>query len=173
MFFAASDSLAADQAFGRGTLFWRKQSMKMTGNKPYRHQQTGLTLIELLVALAIVAILSSIAYPVYSNYVTKARRAEGKAALMEIMQAQQRNYTANSTYTTDLSTIGYDTAANVSSESGHYLLSAGSCDGTAITSCVRLTAAPQVADAECGNLIYDSTGAKSISDGTGSADECW
>jgi type IV pilus assembly protein PilE len=144
----------------------------MTDNKPDKHQQTGLTLIELLVTLAIVAIISSIAYPIYTNYVTKARRADGKSALMEIMQAQQRNYTANSTYTTDLSTIGYGSASNVPSESGHYQITAAAC-GTGITSCVQLTAAPQASDAECGSLIYDSTGAKSISGGTSTADKCW
>jgi type IV pilus assembly protein PilE len=144
----------------------------MIDDKSYKHHQTGLTLIELLITVAIIAILSSIGYPVYNNYVTKARRAEGKSTIMQVMQAQQRNYTANSTYVTDLTALGYATATDLPSESDHYLITAGTCSGTAITSCVRLTAVPQHSDDECGSLIYDSTGAKDIS-GTSTIDKCW
>src|SRR6266511_2814437 len=52
----------------------------------------GFTLIELIVTVAIVAILARIAYPIYQDQVTRARRAEGKAALLKAAQLQERNY---------------------------------------------------------------------------------
>ena len=132
---------------------------------------SGFTLIELLITIAVVAILSTIAYPLYKDYTDKARRAEAKASIMQIMQAQQRSYTANSTYATDLTQVGYASAANVPSESNNYLITATAC-GAGITSCVRLTAVPQYDEPECANLTYDSTGAKGIT-GTSTVDKCW
>jgi type IV pilus assembly protein PilE len=133
--------------------------------------QKGLTLIELMITVAVVAILSAIAYPSYTNYVTKSRRADATAMLMQIMQAEQRAYTANSSYDTNLTNIGFPLEKEVPSEGNHYKITATAC-GSGITSCVRLTAVPQHADAKCANLILDSTGAKSVS-GTLSADKCW
>ncbi|MGD8909759.1 MAG: type IV pilin protein [Chromatiales bacterium] len=144
----------------------------MIYDKPDKHHQTGLTLIELLITVAIIAILSAIGYPLYNDYVTKSRRAEGKSTIMQVMQAQQRNYTANSTYATDLTALGYATATDLPSEYNYYLVTAGTCGASAITSCVRLTAVPQYTDDECGSLVYDSTGAKDIT-GTSTIDKCW
>jgi type IV pilus assembly protein PilE len=134
-------------------------------------RQHGLTMIELMITVAVIAILSSIAYPLYSNYVTKSRRAEAKSMIMQIMQAQQRNYTANSTYVTDLTSIGFTSSSNVLSESGYYKVSAASC-GSGITSCVKLTAVPQFTDTDCGSLTYESTGVKGET-GTSTVDKCW
>lgn len=134
-------------------------------------KSSGITLIEILITLAIIAILSTIGYPLYSDYVIKSRRTDAKAALMQIIQAQQRHYTAHSTYTTDLSKIGYPKAAAVLSDGGHYAITATSC-GAGITSCVTLTAVPQFTDDDCKNMILDSTGAKSVSASSTTA-KCW
>lgn len=139
--------------------------------RPNKTRQNGLTLIELMVTVAIIAVLAMIAYPIYNNYVTKARRADAKAALMAVMQAQQRHYTANSTYVTDLTKIGYKAGANVPSESKHYMISAAACDGD-ITSCVKLKAVPEHTDEDCGNLEYQSNGVKGVS-GSEGVEKCW
>lgn len=136
-------------------------------------RQNGFTLIELMVTVAVIAIIAMIAYPTYNNYVTKARRADAKAALMAVMQAQQRHYTAKSTYVTNLTEIGYDTTAEVPSESKHYKVTATACGG-GITSCVKLTAVPEHTDEDCGNLIYQSNGVKSVSvSGDEAVEKCW
>jgi type IV pilus assembly protein PilE len=145
--------------------------MKMKMTFPVANS-SGITLIEIMITLAIIAILSTIGYPLYSDYVIKSRRTDAKATLMKIMQAQQRSYTANSTYTTDLSTIGYETATEVLSEGSYYKITAKTCGTASITSCVTLTAVPQFDDAECKNMIIDSTGAKSVT-GTLATDKCW
>lgn len=134
----------------------------------------GFSLIELMIAVAIVGILAAIAYPSYRNYVLKAGRADGQGMLMDAMARQERFYTENNTYTTSLTSLGYSADTNVASPEGNYQLSAAAC-GAGITSCVKLTATPaggQAEDTECANLTLDSTGAKGIS-GTGTAAACW
>ena len=54
---------------------------------------TGFTLIELMITLAIIAILAAVAYPAYQDQVLRSKRAEGKAALLKAAQLQERNYT--------------------------------------------------------------------------------
>lgn len=66
----------------------------------------GFTLIELMVAVAIIGILAGIAYPSYTQYVLKARRAEAKSMLQEIQLLQEKYRANNSTYGT-LSNLGW------------------------------------------------------------------
>lgn len=63
-----------------------------------RQLEHGLTLIELVVAMAIVAILTSVAYPSYMEQVRKGRRAEGQAVLLEATQFLERYATENMRY---------------------------------------------------------------------------
>ena len=74
-----------------------------------RKARRGFTLIELMIALAIVAILTAIALPAYQNSVTKSRRADAMAAISNIQLAQERWRGNNPAYSTDLA----PTALNV------------------------------------------------------------
>lgn len=65
-------------------------------------KQSGFTLIEMMIVVAIAGILAAISYPSYRDYVERAGRADGKAKLLEIMQAQERFYSQNQTYTANL-----------------------------------------------------------------------
>ena len=60
----------------------------------------GFTLIELMIAVAIIALLAAIAYPSYQDSIWKAKRAEAKAAIFKALQAEERFYTQNNTYVT-------------------------------------------------------------------------
>ena len=51
-------------------------------------KQKGFTLVELMVVVAILAVLAAILYPNYQQYVYKTGRADGKAKLAEVMSAQ-------------------------------------------------------------------------------------
>lgn len=120
-----------------------------------RSQTAGFTLIEMVIVVTLIGILVMIAVPAYQDSVTKARRADGQTALMEAMARQERFYTENNTYTTDLANLPFGTT----SAEGHYTLSAAGC-GAGIASCVLLTATPTGAQAHDGALTLNSRGQK-------------
>lgn len=61
-------------------------------------KRNGFTLIELMIAVAVVGILAAIAYPSYTEYVKKTRRAEVAAVMLENVQLMERFYSQNGTY---------------------------------------------------------------------------
>ncbi len=141
-------------------------------------KRNGFTLIEVMIVVAIVGILAAIAYPSYQEYVLRTGRADGMSKLMEIMQAQERFYSQNQTYTTNLGAGGlaYNVAANaaVASNEGRYNVTAAACGG-GIANCVALTATTvgqQANDLKCGNLSLDSRGTKGET-GTQTVQDCW
>lgn len=58
----------------------------------------GFTLIELMIAVAIVGILAAIAYPSYQQYVLRSWRANATSCLLEMANRMERRYTGSSTY---------------------------------------------------------------------------
>ncbi|BCG23003.1 type 4 fimbrial biogenesis protein PilE [Pseudomonas tohonis] len=145
----------------------------------------GFTLVELLIVVAIIGIIAGIAYPNYQRYVMRTGRSDGQAWMMQIMQAQERFYSQNQTYTTNLGANGLayrDSAGNaiaqdaaVISESNRYSITANACASTTIARCVILTAQPrggQAADS-CGNLTLDSRGVKGVSGAGATVANCW
>ena len=135
----------------------------------------GFTLVELMITVAILAIIMAIAYPTYTRQVMKAHRGTGQSKLLEVMQAQERYFTTNNSYTNDLTDLGYGSVGAVPSDGGWYTLAAAACAASTLSQCVVLTATPQNSqtnDTTCGNLTLSSRGQKGIS-GTGSVQDCW
>lgn len=75
-----------------------------------RCRNNGFSLIELMVTVAILAILAAIAYPSYRDQILKSRRGDAQTALLEIAQRQERFYAQNATYTVDMTDLGYGAA---------------------------------------------------------------
>lgn len=146
---------------------------------------SGFTLIELMIVVAIIAILASVAYPSYTNSVLKGKRAEGRAALAELMLQQERYMTQTNSYcafsnsngttaaTDGCTTVPFKTYSGDSPSNPAYYLSATTCTtATSIRECVAVTATPVKADSEAGNLQILSTGTKTCTGGSNPA-VCW
>ncbi|MDH5432952.1 MAG: type IV pilin protein [Gammaproteobacteria bacterium] len=129
-------------------------------------KQFGFSLIELMVVVAIVGILASIAYPSYQNYVIKSKRADAMAALMNAAQAMER-YKVNN-YNYSVANLGTVFATTVPTDGGaapYYLLSITNVTNKTYTLVAEPTGSMLGKD---GNLTLSHTGAK-----TWGAKSCW
>jgi type IV pilus assembly protein PilE len=126
----------------------------------------GFTLIELLVVVTIIGILAAIAYPSFMDQVTKSRRAEGKALLVEVAQALEKCKTLYGAYDNAACTAhtGVTGGNTLTSENDFYVVNATATAATTFT----LQAVPQKPDPMCGTLTIDQAGGK-----TADTEGCW
>lgn len=68
----------------------------------------GVTLTELMIVIVVLGILVAVAYPNYREFSARARRSEAKAALLQIATNQERFYLSHSTYSDDLTDLGFE-----------------------------------------------------------------
>ena len=116
---------------------------------PNRSQ--GFSLIELMIAVVIVGILAAIAIPMYSDYVTRSRRADGQATLMQVAQELERCYTQFSKYNDNSCSVINGGVVSETSDQGFYVVTANKLDESTFT----LIATPQneqADDTDCGEL---------------------
>ena len=117
---------------------------------------SGFTLVELMVTVAIVAILLGIAVPSYSLYMKKSRRGEAESALMDVAQRQQAYLLDQRAYAPDLATLNTSVSADVTS---YYTvtIATGAAPPT-----FTVTATPKAGTAQAGDytLTIDNTAAK-------------
>ena len=119
----------------------------------------GFTLIEVMVAVVIVAVLAAVAYPSYQESVRKSKRASAKARMSEVAGRLQQFYSeagGGATYTTTLTELQYPAGTLYSENRGHTVAVAAGAAG--IASSYLITATPVAADTACGNLTLDHLG---------------
>ena len=88
-----------------------------------RKQNKGVTLIELMVAVAIIGILAGVAYPSYVDFVTRSNRAEPQQELLRIANLQEMYYVDNREYTADMKALGLNADPYIT-DSGLYSIDA-------------------------------------------------
>ena len=133
-----------------------------------RKYMRGVTLLELMIVVVIIGILTAIAYPNYREYVTRAKRTEAKAALLQIATQQERFYLQNNSYTQDLLVLGFATTPNFTTDSESYVINVGAADPDNFTA----TATFQLGGdevAKCLTFQIDGRGAKTSAPDT----NCW
>lgn len=126
-------------------------------------KQWGMTLIELMIVIAIIAIIGMVAFPSYLASIKKARATDGVAMIHKVMQAQERYFVTNLGYTTDLTDLGFGDDNNLPSEESFYSVSALDCGSTGtppIIFCINISAVAQGPQATEGNLSLNNQGTK-------------
>jgi len=108
----------------------------------------GFTLIELMIAVVVAAILASLALPAFFDAVRKSRRSEAFAALSALQQAQERFRAGSPTYTTDLTLL----QVPAQSSSGLYAISVPAADATTYTLRAQAVGA-QAQDKACATMV--------------------
>ena len=114
--------------------------------------EKGFTLLELMITVAIIAILASIAYPSYQDSVRKTHRANAQAAILEASSFMERYFTENNTY------AGAIMPASISSEQYTVSIAAQSSASYAIQAAP--TAGTGQASDICGTMSLSSTNQK-------------
>lgn len=130
----------------------------------------GFTMLELLITIAILGILCTLAYASYNHYITKVRRTDAQVAIIDLSNRLEQYYITNN------HTYAGATLANLNmpnnTVNGFYTLSISNTSATTYL----LTATPigiqAKQDKECGSLSRDQLGQVSIS-GVGKVGDCW
>ena len=140
----------------------------------------GVTLIELMVVVAIVAIIFAFAFPSYERYIVRSKRAVAQNVLLQVADRQQQFFMDNKQYAANLTNLGFAANPLIVDDDGSstvatdpdavYSVSLSNVSATTYT----VTAAPVGGqlrrDTQCGSLTMSQAGAKGYS---GSGGNCW
>lgn len=140
----------------------------MLNKTPMHHKQSGFTLIEVMIAVVIIGILASIAYPSYTQYVTRTYRDSAKACLSEYAHAMERRYAASLSYKLkdgpQTPVLSCATASNLDTRYDFTIdVKQDSFIATATPKDVQAAK-----ETQCGTMTIDQKGKR-----TAATDKCW
>jgi type IV pilus assembly protein PilE len=150
-----------------------------------KQTQIGVTLIELMIAVAIIGILAAVALPSYQDSMRKSRRADVKAVLLGLSNAMERRFTETNSYcdasSSGTTVTGCGTSTGDTGTPSIYTIPASTASFYTVTisgassSTYSLAAVPTGAQSndKCGTLSIDNTGSKTVSGATLDASTCW
>ena len=149
-----------------------------------RKEQSGFTLMELMITVTIMGVLSAIVYPSYVKSVQKGKRADAKVELLHIAQLQESYFAQNMSYADNLIRLGLS-ANTIDSKYNEYRITIADrmpsdCDGQSTSPCLsyRVDAIPsgsQIHDTECAKFTLSSSGKKGagVSASPSQIRKCW
>jgi type IV pilus assembly protein PilE len=125
----------------------------------------GFSLLELLTVLTIVAVISAFAYPSYQNYIVRAHRHDGQAALLDLANRMESYYAEHATYQ---SVSIKDLLSTDKSLSGWYQLSISQTSDVGYLLEAIPIASQASIDKSCASITLNSQGLR-----RGTSDSCW
>ncbi|MFB9157673.1 type IV pilin protein [Chromobacterium violaceum] len=138
----------------------------------------GFSLLELVIALAVLALLVSIALPSYRSFMMQSNRTAAKTALQDLASREESYFAINNNYASQLATLGYASGTVYVPGSGNNLYALSIASAT--NSTFVLNAAPQGSQAQdsCQTYQLDNLGNQSnIANGSSgpplSVSGCW
>jgi type IV pilus assembly protein PilE len=148
-------------------------SMQFQRHKP---ASAGFTLLELMVTVAVVSILATIAATSYQSQIQKSRRTDARSALLDLAGREEKLFSVTNAYSATPSALGYAGALPILVGSGYYnvnIVAPAPVPPALPTYTLTATAInAQVSDTACTTLTLDQTGLQG-STGTGTAAACW
>lgn len=148
---------------------------QLTRARGLRETSSGFSLIELMVTVAIVAIVASIAIPSYRSYVLKSNRTDAIRALTQAAQILQRCYSQTYTFV-GCTPIPPTAPAFTTSPNGYYQLSSTIAAGPPQTFVLKaVSTGAQTADHTCATFTLDQTGQELAQDSSSDdqSTTCW
>lgn len=146
----------------------------------HKKSQRGVTLIELMIVVVIIAILSAFAYPSYQRYVISTKRTVAQNALLQVADRQQQFFMDNKRFAADLTNLGFDANPYVVGDDGTstvagdamavYSISLSNVTATTWTATAAPLHGQLERDTYCGSLSLTQAGTKGK---TGASDNCW
>lgn len=130
-----------------------------------RRFNRGFTLIEIMIVIAIIGIVITIAAPSYTEYLKKGRRAEVVSLLSEQAQTLERFYTRNNVYTG---------VTGLSSGNDFYTITPTLADQTFLLTATRKAGTSMATD-KCGDFTLTNTGVRGMNNATTglTPKDCW
>jgi len=139
-------------------------------------KQSGFTLIEILVVMAILGLLAAIAIPSYQQAIRKSNRADAQISMSRLATLQERYFFQNNNYTGDFADLisGAVSGDPVASDEGHYSITLAATGGGTGWNMIATPVGDQLNDNECISITLNSLGVKAGTDSLGAASaECW
>ncbi len=140
-----------------------------------RMVQQGFTLTELLIVMAITAIIAAVAYPSYVKQIQKTKRADARIALNDVAQRQERYFLLNRSYASTFTDLGYANNTPASPDGEYSLTLSNTTASTYTVNATGATGKGQAKDTQCKTLSLDQRGARSAVDSSGNSttSSCW